>query len=399
LVSHNNTGNRLYIGLMTGTSLDGVDGVLAAIPDHYQSGFLSPVAAAHIPFTDDVRARLMALQQPHDNELEREAGAAAHLADIYARCVFNLLDQTALSPDAVTAIGAHGQTVRHRPERGYTRQVNHPALLAELTGIDVIADFRSRDLAAGGQGAPLVPAFHRALFGSTSASRVIVNIGGMANISLLESDGKTTGFDTGPGNVLLDGWIARNRNLPYDENGAWAASGKTSPELLAALREEPFFALTPPKSTGRDLFNDAWLTTRLSAAPAFSTLPPADIQATLAALTAGTIADAIYRHAPSAAHIFICGGGAKNAHLVSQFRAALQTPMPKAEIRSTEAAGLDPAHIEALAFAWLAHRFVNRLPGNLPEVTGARGPRILGALYPGTVNIPGASVSPTGAAT
>ncbi|NLC24469.1 MAG: anhydro-N-acetylmuramic acid kinase [Oxalobacter sp.] len=371
---------------MTGTSMDGVDGVLVEIPDNYTGGFLPLTSAAHIPFNEDLRRLLMSLQLPSDNEIEREALVANDLANIYARCVFRLLEQSCLTPGFVTAIGVHGQTIRHRPELGYTRQTNNPALLAELTGIDVIADFRSRDLAAGGQGAPLVPAFHHALFGNSGNSCVVVNIGGIANISILTRDRKTIGFDTGPGNVLLDAWIAKYQGLLYDENGQWAASGEPDSELLAVMLKEPFLSLPPPKSTGRDLFNEEWVEAKLASALEFTVLSPVDIQATLAAFTITTIADAITRYAPDADKIFICGGGARNTHLVSGLEAALEKPMPDTDVVTSEVIGIDPTHIEGLAFAWLAHRFTNPLPGNLPGVTGAHGPRILGALYPGMMD-------------
>lgn len=387
MLNPNDTDSRIYIGLMTGTSMDGVDGVLVTIPNNYKNGFLPLTTAAHIPFSEDIRRLLMSLQSPSENEIEREALAANDLADYFAKCVFHLLNQANLPATAVTAIGVHGQTIRHRPELGYTWQTNNAALLAELTEIDVIADFRSRDIAAGGQGAPLVPAFHRALFGNHDHSSVVLNIGGIANISVLGNDGKTIGFDTGPGNVLLDAWIAKNKNLFYDENGQWAASGLPDKQLLALMLEEPFLSLLPPKSTGRDLFNEAWLDTKLSSTPEFAVLAPEDIQATLAAYTAITIADAISEQAPSTVKIFICGGGAKNGYLVSQLQFAIQHRMPDVEMVTSEAVKIDPTHIEALAFAWLAYRFTNRLAGNLPEVTGAHGPRILGALYPGTVPI------------
>lgn len=373
--------SRLYIGLMTGTSMDGADGVLVPIPDHYTTGFLTPLAAVHIPFGHNLQNRLMALQQAGGNEIEREALAANDLAALYARCVSLLLDKAGLPPGKITAIGVHGQTIRHRPEMGYTRQINNPALLAELTGIDVIADFRSRDIAAGGQGAPLVPAFHRALFGSKNTSLVILNIGGIANISILGSNGTTKGFDTGPGNVLMDTWISRNQGKPYDEDGKWAASGQIDETLLKQLLAEPFLSLPPPKSTGRDLFNGEWLETIL-ATSGLASLPPANVQATLAAFTAASIAQAIAQYAPETDSVFVCGGGAKNRCLLAHLEQALKHDLPKTELQTSEATGLDPSHIEALAFAWLAHRFTCRLPGNLPDVTGARGYRLLGALYP-----------------
>ena len=370
---------KRYIGLMSGTSLDGIDGVLTAAPQDSPSQDL--LAAAFIPFDTDLRAELMALQTCGADEIHREALAANRLARHYAECVRQLLSIADVAAAGVTAIGVHGQTIRHRPELGYTRQTNNPALLAELSGIDVIADFRSRDVAAGGQGAPLVPAFHQALFGQAGEVRVVVNIGGITNLSILDGSpqGYVTGFDTGPGNLLMDAWIGRHRQLAYDADGAWAATGTVSPGLLADLRSDPFFNLTPPKSTGRDLFGQAWLDTLLASR---AVLRPVDVQATLAALTATTLADAIVRFAPTARKVFICGGGAHNAYLVRMIAAALPGQGHAATVASTAVLGVSPNHVEALAFAWLAERFVQRQPGNLAAVTGAAGPRILGALYP-----------------
>jgi anhydro-N-acetylmuramic acid kinase len=250
----------------------------------------------------------------------------------------------------------------------------NPALLAELTGIDVIADFRRRDLAAGGQGAPLVPAFHQAVFGSETQTRVVANIGGISNISVLRPDGSASGYDTGPGNMLIDGWIHAHRGQRYDAAGEWAASGTVMPDLLDALLSEPYLALPAPKSTGRDLFNAEWLARHLHH---FAEAAPADVQATLTALTARTLADAIRRDAADAEVVYVCGGGAMNTQLMRLLQAQLACP-----VSETSALGVSPQHVEALAFAWLAERFCKRLPGNLPSVTGARGLRVLGALYP-----------------
>jgi len=375
----NNTSDYpLYIGLMSGTSLDGVDGVLVASPPDGSASGLT-LASAHIPFSASARAELMALQFPGENEIHREAMAANMLVQHYAACVDELLALTDQTPQSIRGIGVHGQTIRHRPESGYTRQTNNPALLAELTGIDVVADFRSRDIAAGGQGAPLVPAFHQALFASTTEARVVANIGGMSNISVLGSDGRVIGFDTGPGNVLMDAWVALHHGKSYDTAGAWAAGGHEVDALLNTLRSEDFFALPPPKSTGRDLFDAAWLAAKL--AP-FPMLQPCDVQATLAAFTATTLADAIADHGQNAKAVYVCGGGAYNTHLMQRLRQALVSRKQGAAVYTTEALGVSPNHVEALAFAWLAHRHVLRQPGNLPSVTGAKGLRILGALYP-----------------
>ncbi|MGN6703255.1 MAG: anhydro-N-acetylmuramic acid kinase [Burkholderiaceae bacterium] len=369
-----------YIGLMSGTSLDGVDAVLARADQVAPSG-LRAIGTARLPFPIALRDAFLALQAPGPNEIEREALAANDLSRLYAACIADLLAASQVPAAAVQAIGAHGQTIRHRPELGFTRQSGNPALLAELTGIDVIADFRARDIAAGGQGAPLVPAFHRAAFGSGEDTRVVVNIGGIANVSILpaNADAPAGGFDTGPGNVLMDAWTQVHLGQPYDAAGRWAASGKVLPQLLAAMLAEPFFALPPPKSTGRDLFHAAWLRSRLTAGPSPA---PEDVQATLAALTAETIAAAIETHAPGASAAYVCGGGALNRHLMTTLAGALRERGHAARVLSTEALGVPPSDVEALAFAWLARRFVEGAPGNLPSVTGATGYRVLGALYP-----------------
>ena len=372
----------LYIGLMSGISLDGVDGVLAAFPAAGANTGIDTLATAHLPFPTDLHDALLGLQSSGTDEIEREARVSIALARLYAATTATLLRQAQLQPAQVQAIGVHGQTIRHRPELGYSRQTNHPALLAELSGIDVIADFRSRDIAAGGQGAPLVPAFHQAVFGAAAHTRVVLNIGGISNISILPAAGNAmavTGFDTGPGNVLMDAWMLQQRGHRYDADGAWGASGQANPALLARLREDPFFALAPPKSTGRDLFHLTWLESRLAALPG---LAAADVQATLAAFTATTIADAIAHHAADARMVYVCGGGAYNGHLLRQLAAALQVRTHPASVTTTAALGVAPDHVEALAFAWLAQRFTTRQAGNLAAVTGARGPRILGALYP-----------------
>jgi len=361
----------LYIGLMSGTSLDGVDGALA----RFTGDAIDTLAAAYVPFPPTLRAELMALQTAGHNEIEREALAANQLARHYADCVKALLDDVSLQAQDIRAVAVHGQTIRHRPELGFTRQTNNPALLAELCGIDVVADFRSRDVAAGGQGAPLVPAFHQALFGKAGQTRVVANIGGISNISVL-ADGQVTGFDTGPGNVLMDAWIARHQGKEFDQDGAWAASGTEIPALLANMLSEPYFALPAPKSTGRDLFHINWLDRHLASFPAAA---PEDVQRTLTRLTALTLAQAIQAHGAGADAVYVCGGGAYNGVLMDELGAALGTHVV---VASTQALGVAPNRVEAMAFAWLGYRFTERLAGNLPGVTGASGDRVLGALYP-----------------
>ena len=364
---------QLCIGLMSGTSLDGVDAALAGFGGGSQLTKPRTLATHFAPFDPALRAELLALQKPVDNELERAALAANQLVRAYASAVNAVLREAGLAPDAVAALGAHGQTIRHRPELGYTLQLNNPALLAELTGIAVVADFRTRDVAAGGQGAPLVPAFHQAVFGAPGQNRVIVNIGGIANITLLRADGQVLGFDTGPGNVLMDLWIGRHQGHTHDAAGAWAATGKVLPTLLAQWRADPYFALAPPKSTGRDLFNPDWLD-RHSAGHA-----PADVQATLCELTAASIVEAIAGQVGDApVEVFVCGGGVHNATL--QVRLAALAPQWRWQ--STAALGVAPDWVEAMAFAWLAHQTLAQAPGNLASVTGAAGPRVLGAVYP-----------------
>lgn len=375
----NNNSTSIYIGLMSGTSLDGVDGVMVRLPGPKEEAGarMHILATAYIPFDAELRQQAMRLQHASENELHQEALLANALVKTYAACVKKL--QALAEGQVVQAIGVHGQTIRHRPELGYTRQTNNPSLLAELTGIDVIADFRGRDVAAGGQGAPLVPAFHRAVFGCAGASSVVANIGGISNISILAADGSTRGFDTGPGNVLMDAWIQQHQGKTYDANGDWAAQGNVIPALLASLMDEAYLHMSPPKSTGRDLFHLAWLQGKLLG---FEASRPVDVQATLCEFTALTLANDIVRHAPDAAHVYVCGGGAYNHQLMQRLQVLLSAQSCKAMVNSTAILGVAPEQVEALAFAWLAQRFCLRLPGNLADVTGAAGGRILGALYP-----------------
>jgi len=354
---------------MSGTSLDGIDGVL------FDANALVVTGHVHTPFSPALRDELLALNAPGHNELHRAAQAANAVARGYADVVSQLLEATATLRQQVRAIGAHGQTVRHQPGGfdAYTTQLLNGALLAEQAGIDVICDLRSRDVAAGGQGAPLVPAFHRAVFGNAGQDAAALNLGGISNLSLLFADGRTGGFDCGPANCLMDGWIARHKGLAYDADGAWAATGRLLPELLAALLAEPYFALPPPKSTGRDLFHLRWLDAKLT-----PSLSPEDVQATLLELSARCVADDLKAQMPQAKALIACGGGALNGRLMQR----LTELLPGVTVQTSAERGLPVDQVEAAAFAWLAHRFVERLPGNLPAVTGAAGARLLGALYP-----------------
>ena len=368
---------RWFIGLMSGTSLDGVDGVLADLSE--EKCRLAQAASA--PLAPELKAELLALNRSGSNELHRAQLAANALARTYAAVVQRLLAQAGLPAHEVEAIGAHGQTVRHQPQAfdgtGYTLQLNNPALLAELTGITVVADLRSRDVAAGGQGAPLVPAFHRHVFGQPGQTVAVLNIGGMANLSILAADGTTAGLDCGPGNVLMDGWCQAHTGKPYDAEGRWARSGHVLPALLRALLAEPFFAQAPPKSTGRNLFHPQWLATHLQASGAANARPE-DVQATLLELTARTCAADVQRHATGATTLTVCGGGARNTALLQRLSALLSG----LRVDVSDDHGLPAQQVEAAAFAWLAQRCIDGLPGNLAAVTGARGPRVLGAIYP-----------------
>ncbi|MFZ5555507.1 MAG: anhydro-N-acetylmuramic acid kinase [Pseudomonadota bacterium] len=359
----------IYGGLMSGTSLDGVDGVLAEFPP--EAGRL--LAHAHLPYPDGLRRELAALNHPGDDELARAAAAALAASDLYAKCVAALLESAGLRPEQVSAVGCHGQTVRHQPGIGYTIQLLNAARVAETTRVSVVCDFRSRDVAAGGQGAPLVPAYHRAAFARSGETRCIVNLGGIANLTVLHADGRVEGFDTGPGNGLLDAWCQRHQGRPFDADGAWAATGNALAQLLETLLADPYFDRPPPKSTGREDFNRSWLERVLTGSER-----PADVQATLVQLTARSIADAVTRAAPDASRIFLCGGGARNGTL----RAALEARLAGRHVGTTDELGVPAEQVEAAAFAWLAARCVAGLPGNVPAVTGARGERVLGAIYP-----------------
>ena len=362
----------LYVGLMSGTSIDGLDAVLVEFEGAAGTRLL---ASTHAPFNSALRDELLALNTAGHDELHRAAVAARALAEAQATAVHETLARARADAADVRAIGSHGQTVRHRPDAGYTVQINQGALLAERCGIDVVCDFRARDVVAGGQGAPLVPAFHAERFGVAGHARAVLNLGGIANLTLLGTDGSVKGFDTGPANALLDHWCARHRGRPFDEDGRWAASGTVIDPLLATMLADPYFDRPPPKSTGRDRFNAAWLERHLAAFPAAD---PADVQATLAELSVRTVAVALRRELPGVQRLLVCGGGALNVHLMN----GLARLLPGVAVESTAVHGIDPTLVEAMAFAWLARAFIDRQPGNRTDVTGAAGPRILGALYP-----------------
>ena len=354
---------------MSGTSLDGVDAVLADL----SSPRPRLLATAHRAFDDGLRAGLARLLRPGPDEIERAGALGNALAREYADAVAALLRQAGVAAADVRALGCHGQTIRHRPGQGFTVQIGNAALLAELAGIAVVSDFRSRDLAAGGQGAPLVPAFHAAVFADPAEPRAVLNLGGIANLTWLPTAGAVTGFDTGPGNCLLDGWAELHLDARFDAGGTWAASGCEDPGLLARLLDLAWFGTPPPKSTGREIFHLDWVQASLKGGET-----AADVQATLLALTARSVADALKRWCPGTARVFACGGGTRNDRLMQRLAQALA---PVA-VETTAALGIDPMQVEALAFAWLAQATLEGRPGNLPAVTGARGARVLGAVYP-----------------
>jgi anhydro-N-acetylmuramic acid kinase len=359
-----------YIGIMSGTSLDGIDAVLVDLG----SSPPSLLHAFYLPYPEELRTRLQDLHYAGHDEIHRAALLGNELAEHYSEAVAGLLDGSGLERQDVAAIGCHGQTIRHNPlsGKGYTVQLCNSALLAELAGITVVGDFRSRDIAAGGQGAPLVPAFHQVLFQNSQIHRVIVNIGGISNLTSLPPDGKVIGFDCGPGNVMMDEWCRRHTDKAYDENGAWAQTGKKIPMLLERLLSLPFFSLAPPKSAGREIFNLAWLEGYLNGDE-----KPVDVQSTLLYLSIFAIADSVLRYCPDAGEVYLCGGGVHNLALL----AGLQTALPGKKVESTERLGVNPDWLEAFAFAWLARQAVEGMPGNIPAVTGARGSRTLGAIY------------------
>jgi anhydro-N-acetylmuramic acid kinase len=371
--------SEYYIGLMSGTSLDGVDAVLARFdqPDH-------PIQVhGHVyrPFGTVLRQEMMTLNRTGSDELHRSSLAANSLSQVYANVVKQLLDHCGLSRERVRALGAHGQTVRHRPGEfdgtGYTIQLLNAALLAELSGIDVVYDFRNRDVAAGGQGAPLVPAFHAAAFDRPQTDQAVLNLGGIANITLLAAAGQVMGFDCGPGNVLMDLWCERHIGAAYDNNGHWAATGNVLPDLLGCLLADPYVRRAPPKSTGRDLYHADWLDKKIAAVPSNNLSAACDVQATLAEFTCIAAKQAVLTQLPTTTRLVVCGGGALNGHLMRRLTCLL----PAVQVIGSDAAGLPPLQVEATAFAWLAKACIEQTPANCPAVTGAKGPRILGSLH------------------
>lgn len=368
---------ELYIGLMSGTSADGLDAALVSFDgDNYE---LIDKLEGSLPA--NTKQQVTELAQSGPDEINRIAQLDISLAESFASSCLEILKRQQLKPKDIRAIGSHGQTIRHIPtsseKHGYTLQIGDPSRIAEITGITTVADFRRRDIAAGGQGAPLAPAFHQAAFQDSRSTRFVVNIGGMANVSYLpptkDSDKDVIGFDTGPGNVLMDGWILAHKQVAYDKNGAWAESGEISERLLSKLMTHPFLQQPAPKSTGREAFNLDWLNQQLLGL----NLEPQNVQASLLAFTAQSIADQLIQLDDSA-ELYLCGGGAHNQALVRQ----LSQLLPGCSIHDTSKLGIDPDWVEAITFAWLARQCIHGLTGNLASVTGASGPRILGAIYP-----------------
>lgn len=359
-----------FIGIMSGTSLDGVDLVVVSTENQR----FQVLHSHFVPYTDTLQQQLLALSHPGDNEITRMGQMDIQLAELYAQGVVELLAKAQLDKSDISAIGCHGQTIRHLPDQGFSIQIGSGDVLAARTGIAVINHFRQADMALGGQGAPLVPAFHQALFPAKKEEVAVVNIGGIANVSLLKTDGQVLGFDTGPGNILMNGWIAQHKNKSYDANGEWASYGQRHDGLLKRLLEDDYFKLPAPKSTGREYFNQAWLKRQLQSLN--EVIKPEDVQATLATLTVQSIADAI-NSAGTPAQIWICGGGVHNPLLMR----GLQQTLAPSPVKSTLEAGVDPDYLEASCFAWLAHQYMTNQPANLPSVTGASGPAILGRLH------------------
>ncbi len=372
--------NTYYVGLMSGTSTDAIDAVLVDFDSNTRL-----IASYSLPIPQYLRDELLQLNSPGFGELDAMGHLDQTLGDLFAQAALALIHQAGIEPSSVIAIGSHGQTIRHRPPeagaRGFTLQIGDPNIIAQTTGITTVADFRQRDMALGGQGAPLVPGFHRALFQSPDADRVLLNIGGIANITWLGRDDRIIGFDTGPGNCLMDAWIQRQQEQPYDRGGRWASQGKVSAVLLSRLLSHSYFQQPHPKSTGRETFNLDWLAPFLAQD---AELAAVDVQATLLELTCLSISQSISTlTSEPGLDIYVCGGGAYNTCLMQR----LQELAPQHTIQSTQALGLAPDWIEAMAFAWLAQQTLEGKPGNLCQVTGAREQTLLGGIYPGRLGL------------
>ncbi|MDR2872313.1 MAG: anhydro-N-acetylmuramic acid kinase [Xanthomonadaceae bacterium] len=364
--------SRLYVGLISGTSVDGIDAALIACGMDTRL-----ISGRTYPWTESLRTRLIELGQGTGStvSLDEVGRLDALVGQAFADAALRLISDAGIQPSQIRAIGSHGQTLRHRPdaEPPFTCQIGDAHRIAESTGITTVADFRRRDIAAGGQGAPLVPAFHTALFRTSTETRAILNLGGIANVTLLPAIGPVRGFDTGPANALLDAWCFRHTGRSFDRDGVFAAGGHVDQALLQRLLADPWFSQPPPKSTGREYFHLDWLQARLRGNESAQ-----DVQATLLGLSAVTIADALRTHQPDTQRMLVCGGGVHNPVLLRRLAAHL----PAVRIESTAAYGADPDFIEAMAFAWLAHQTLAGYPGNLPDVTGAHGLRVLGAIHP-----------------
>ena len=364
-------GGPFFLGLISGTSVDGIDAALVRFAPR-----LDVVAARTFPLDAALSAEVLRVSQSDAQlSLDDLGRLDTRVGEAFAAAANALIAESGIGRARIAAIGSHGQTLRHSPTgpAPFTLQVGDASVIAERTGITTVADFRRRDVAAGGQGAPLVPAFHAAVFGGAGVERAVLNLGGIANLTLLPVDGPVRGFDTGPANGLMDAWHLRERGTRFDRNGDYARSGTVIADLLARLLADPWLALPPPKSTGRDQFHLAWLQSHL----ADSTPAAADVQATLCEFSAASIADALRREQPATTELLACGGGVHNALLLERLRAHL----PGVRLDTTAAHGLDPDFVEAAAFAWLAAQTLAGHPGNLPAVTGARGPRVLGAIH------------------
>jgi len=372
----------LFIGLISGTSADGIDAALVRFRESPAGALRCELVRGRTyAWNDALRERLVALGQGGDARSLEELGTLdVQVGECFADAARQLMDEAGVGANEVSAIGSHGQTIRHRPcgaehdgRAPFSWQIGDGNVIAERTGLTTVADFRRRDIAAGGQGAPLVPAFHAAVLHDAGEGRAVLNLGGIANFTLLPEHGEVRGFDTGPANALLDAWCARHTGEAFDADGALAAQGRVDDALLARMLAEPWFALPPPKSSGREQFHLAWLDRHMSGDEAV-----ADVQATLLELSAVTVADALRAQQPETRRVLVCGGGVRNTRLIARIGAHL----PGVAVESTASLGLDPDFVEAMAFAWLARQTLTGLPGNVPAVTGARGPRVLGAIYP-----------------